>query len=131
MQDPNPNVSGQGFARLRAAGVTVDSGILEEEAKALNEAFTQFIRKHIPLVTLKAAMTLDGKIAPPPGESRNPTALGSGAEEQWIHHRDVARRMCTTPSERCDPGRCWNRDFGLTALTDHAAGARETGRCCG
>ena len=91
MQDPNSNVSGQGFARLRAAGVAVTSGILEEEARALNEAFTQFIRKHIPLVTLKAAMTLDGKIAPPPGESRNPTALGSGGSGSGYITSDVAR----------------------------------------
>ena len=78
MQDPNPLVSGKGFERLRNAGIAVASGILEEEAKPLNEAFAKYIRHHRPLVTLKAAMTLDGKIAPPPSESRNPTALGSG-----------------------------------------------------
>jgi len=78
MQDPNPLVSGKGFERLRNAGVAVASGILEEEAKPLNEAFAKYIRHKRPLVTLKAAMTLDGKIAPPPSESRNPTALGSG-----------------------------------------------------
>jgi len=73
MQDPNPLVSGQGFAKLRSAGINVSSGILEEPAKALNEAFAKYIRHHIPLVTLKAAMTLDGKIAPPPSQS-HPTA---------------------------------------------------------
>ncbi len=78
MQDPNPLVSGQGFERLRTAGIAVASGILEEEARPLNEAFARYIRHQQPLVTLKAAMTLDGKIAPPPSESRNPTALGSG-----------------------------------------------------
>src|SRR5271168_4665486 len=66
MQDPNPQVSGKGFARLRDAGVMVASGILEEEARTLNESFAKYIREHIPLVTLKAAMTLDGKIAGPP-----------------------------------------------------------------
>jgi diaminohydroxyphosphoribosylaminopyrimidine deaminase/5-amino-6-(5-phosphoribosylamino)uracil reductase len=85
MQDPNPLVSGQGFARLRQAGVMVEFGILEEEARALNESFAKYIRHRIPLVTLKAAMTLDGKIAPPPGESHNPTALGTGgAGRGWI-----------------------------------------------
>jgi diaminohydroxyphosphoribosylaminopyrimidine deaminase / 5-amino-6-(5-phosphoribosylamino)uracil reductase len=78
MQDPNPLVSGKGFERLRNEGIAVASGILEEEAKPLNEAFAKYIRHGQPLVTLKAAMTLDGKIAPPPSESRNPTALGSG-----------------------------------------------------
>src|SRR6202049_1549959 len=58
MQDPNPLVSGQGFAKLRSAGINVSYGILEEQAKALNEAFAKYIRQHIPLVTLKAAMTL-------------------------------------------------------------------------
>ncbi len=70
MQDPNPLVGGQGFVKLRAAGIDVSSGILEEEAKALNESFAKYIRYHVPLVTLKAAMTLDGKIAPPPNQSR-------------------------------------------------------------
>jgi len=85
MQDPNPQVSGQGFARLREAGIAVASGILEADAKALNEPFARYIRDHTPLITLKAAMTLDGKIAPPPSESLNPTALGAGgATGGWI-----------------------------------------------
>ncbi|HTA24588.1 MAG TPA: bifunctional diaminohydroxyphosphoribosylaminopyrimidine deaminase/5-amino-6-(5-phosphoribosylamino)uracil reductase RibD [Terriglobales bacterium] len=91
MSDPNPLVSGRGFERLRQAGVAVTVGILEEEAKQLNEAFTRYIRKHVPLVTLKAAMTLDGKIAPPPGESRNPTALGAGSSGSGYITSEVAR----------------------------------------
>ena len=67
MSDPNPKVSGKGFEKLRAAGVHVEVGGLEPEARYLNEAFARYIRNGIPLVTLKAAMTLDGKIAPPPG----------------------------------------------------------------
>jgi diaminohydroxyphosphoribosylaminopyrimidine deaminase/5-amino-6-(5-phosphoribosylamino)uracil reductase len=66
MADPNPAVSGRGFARLRQAGVQVASGLLEEEARPLNDAFAKYIRYKLPLVTLKAGMTLDGKIAPPP-----------------------------------------------------------------
>src|SRR6202140_1998495 len=68
MPDPNPKVSGQGFEKLRAAGVQVEVGRLEEQARRLNEAFARYIRHGTPLVTLKAAMTLDGKIAPPPAE---------------------------------------------------------------
>lgn len=91
MQDPNPLVAGKGFERLRNAGVSVASGILEEEAKVLNEAFAKYIRHHTPLITLKSAMTLDGKIAPPPGDLRHPAALGGGgASGGWITS-EVAR----------------------------------------
>jgi diaminohydroxyphosphoribosylaminopyrimidine deaminase / 5-amino-6-(5-phosphoribosylamino)uracil reductase len=69
MPDPNPKVSGRGFEQLRSAGIHVEVGQLENEAKKLNEAFARYIRHGTPLVTLKAAMTLDGKIAPPPAEA--------------------------------------------------------------
>ena len=66
MSDPNPLVSGNGFAKLRAAGIEVHEGLLNSEARKLNEAFAKYIRHKTPLVTLKTAMTLDGKIAPDP-----------------------------------------------------------------
>jgi diaminohydroxyphosphoribosylaminopyrimidine deaminase/5-amino-6-(5-phosphoribosylamino)uracil reductase len=69
MRDPNPAVSGRGFAKLRAAGIEVHEGLCESEAKMLNEAFAKYIRHKVPFVTLKTAMTLDGKIAPPPNEA--------------------------------------------------------------
>lgn len=69
MPDPNPKVSGRGFHQLRAAGIHVEVGRMEAEARKLNEAFARYVRHGIPLVTLKAAMTLDGKIAPPPTEA--------------------------------------------------------------
>jgi diaminohydroxyphosphoribosylaminopyrimidine deaminase / 5-amino-6-(5-phosphoribosylamino)uracil reductase len=69
MADPNPKVSGRGFEQLRAAGVQVEVGGLEDQARRLNEAFARYTRHGTPLVTLKAAMTLDGKIAPPPTET--------------------------------------------------------------
>jgi diaminohydroxyphosphoribosylaminopyrimidine deaminase/5-amino-6-(5-phosphoribosylamino)uracil reductase len=81
MQDPNPLVGGQGFAKLRDAGIDVSYGTLEEEARAMNEAFAKYIRHHVPLVTLKAAMTLDGKIAPPSSQSR-PTEHSTRSD--WI-----------------------------------------------
>lgn len=74
MPDPNPKVSGRGFEKLRAAGVHVEVGRLEAEAKRLNESFARYIRHNIPLITLKTAMTLDGKIAPPPGARSNDAA---------------------------------------------------------
>jgi diaminohydroxyphosphoribosylaminopyrimidine deaminase/5-amino-6-(5-phosphoribosylamino)uracil reductase len=83
--DPNPLVSGRGFQRLREAGISVASGLLVEDCLHINEAFANYIRRRVPLVTLKTAMTLDGKIAPPPGESENPTALGSASlSGGWI-----------------------------------------------
>ncbi|HTS06625.1 MAG TPA: bifunctional diaminohydroxyphosphoribosylaminopyrimidine deaminase/5-amino-6-(5-phosphoribosylamino)uracil reductase RibD [Candidatus Eisenbacteria bacterium] len=69
MADPNPKVSGQGFEQLRHAGVHVEVGQLDEQSRKLNEAFARYIRHRTPLVTLKAAMTLDGKIAPAPAEA--------------------------------------------------------------
>lgn len=85
MQDPNPLVNGTGFELLRAAGIEVTTGVCEPEARELNEAFAKYVRTRTPLVVLKAAMTLDGKIAPPPGESPVPSALGvGGATGGWI-----------------------------------------------
>jgi len=82
MPDPNPKVSGQGFDKLRAAGVQVEVGLLQEEARRLNESFARYIRHGTPLVTLKAAMTLDGKIAPPPAEVRDqPVGIPPGG---WV-----------------------------------------------
>ncbi|HMK28897.1 MAG TPA: bifunctional diaminohydroxyphosphoribosylaminopyrimidine deaminase/5-amino-6-(5-phosphoribosylamino)uracil reductase RibD, partial [Terriglobales bacterium] len=84
MQDPNPEVSGKGFERLRAAGIVVEVGLCEAEARALNESFAKYVRSGTPLVTLKAGMTLDGKIAPP-GGSGAVSALGvAGAASGWI-----------------------------------------------
>lgn len=85
ISDPNPVVSGRGFARLRQAGVQVTSGLLEEEARSLNDAFAKFIRYRLPLVTLKAGMTLDGKIAPPPEDAASAANMGVGGPTGgWI-----------------------------------------------
>jgi diaminohydroxyphosphoribosylaminopyrimidine deaminase / 5-amino-6-(5-phosphoribosylamino)uracil reductase len=79
MEDPNPQVAGKGFARLREAGIQVDVGLFEAEAKKLNESFAKYIRTGKPLVTLKSAMSLDGKIAP--AEDSNGE---SQANRPWI-----------------------------------------------
>jgi diaminohydroxyphosphoribosylaminopyrimidine deaminase/5-amino-6-(5-phosphoribosylamino)uracil reductase len=65
--DPNPLVSGQGIARLRTAGVEVELDVLEREAREINDGFARFIRTGRPLVTLKAAVSADGMLAPAPG----------------------------------------------------------------
>src|SRR6202158_1641896 len=93
MEDPNPQVSGQGFAKLRASGIKVELGVFEAEAKKLNESFAKYIRHGKPLVTLKSAMTLDGKIAdarkPGTGHtsesgSATPATEGARSGYHWI-----------------------------------------------
>ncbi len=78
--DPDPRVNGEGIARLRAAGITVDTGLLEAEARETLFGFIQKITLGRPMVTLKLATTLDGRIATHAGES------------QWITG-SPARRM--------------------------------------
>lgn len=91
MRDPNPQVSGRGLERLRAAGVEGHEGLLRDEARKLNEAFAKYIRLQTPFVTLKTAMTLDGKIAPPPGEPDPKQGLGAlRPSGGWITS-DIAR----------------------------------------
>ena len=68
--DPNPQHAGRGFAILQRAGIEVVQGVLAAECTQLNEAFNHWIVRRTPLVTVKAAMTLDGKIATASGESK-------------------------------------------------------------
>jgi diaminohydroxyphosphoribosylaminopyrimidine deaminase / 5-amino-6-(5-phosphoribosylamino)uracil reductase len=81
--DPNPLVDGQGFAQLRAAGITVEVGLLSERAEEAHAAFLKHQRTGLPRVTHKAALSLDGKIS----STRNaPTAL-TGPEARAAVHR--------------------------------------------
>ncbi len=70
MTDPNPKVAGKGIAELKRAGIEIETGLMENEAKRLNEAFAKFITNREPFVILKAAQSLDGKIATAGGESK-------------------------------------------------------------
>ena len=86
MQDPNPATSGRGFARLREAEIDLTTGILEEEARRLNEAFACWIRTKKPFVTLKCGLTLDGQLAlPVAGKRQRPTWITSEESRAEVH----------------------------------------------
>lgn len=87
MQDPNPLVAGKGLAILKDRGVEVSWGVLEDEARKLNEVFIKYITTKLPFVVLKAATSLDGKIATTTGESKWIT--GVQAREQGHRLRDI------------------------------------------
>jgi diaminohydroxyphosphoribosylaminopyrimidine deaminase/5-amino-6-(5-phosphoribosylamino)uracil reductase len=82
MKDPNPLVDGKGLANLKKAGVHVEVGILEKECKRLNEAFCKYIITKEPFIVLKAAATLDGKIATEDGESK---WITGEASRRFVH----------------------------------------------
>ncbi|MEM8698283.1 MAG: bifunctional diaminohydroxyphosphoribosylaminopyrimidine deaminase/5-amino-6-(5-phosphoribosylamino)uracil reductase RibD, partial [Pseudomonadota bacterium] len=81
VEDPDPRVSGRGFAALRAAGITVVTGVMETEAAAINAGFLARFRTGRPWMQLKMAATLDGRIATRAGESR------------WITGPEARRRV--------------------------------------
>lgn len=87
MTDPNPKVAGKGLAILREAGISVTVGVLEKEARELNEGFLKWITTGLPFVALKTAMSLDGKIATAGGESQWITNEASRLETHRL--RDV------------------------------------------
>ncbi len=84
IEDPNPVNSGRGFDRLRAAGVEVFTGVGEEEARNLNEAFACWIRTKKPFVTLKSALTLDGQLALPRERNKVYERLSKQKQTNWI-----------------------------------------------
>ena len=98
--DPNPLVAGQGIARLRAAEISVEVGLCQPEARRLNEAFARWIQDRRPFLRMKVAMTLDGRIAPPPG-------VQAARQPYWI----------TSPAARAavQPLR-WQSDALLTGI---------------
>src|ERR1700691_4423583 len=87
MQDPNPQVSGQGFRRLHEAGIAVEiASEFTDEAARLNEPFIHSMKTGLPLVTLKAALTLDGKIAAPEDNTGWITSDRARAHVQELRH---------------------------------------------
>ena len=90
MQDPNPEVAGSGIAQLRAAGIKVDVGVLEDQAKALNPGFIKRMTSNRPLVTVKLAMSLDGRTAMASGESQWITSGEARSDVQRLRARSCA-----------------------------------------
>ncbi len=82
MADPNPLVAGRGIELLKANGIEVITGILEDEAKKVNEIFLKYITTGLPFCLLKTAMTLDGKIATHTGDSK---WITNGKSRSYVH----------------------------------------------
>jgi len=98
--DPNPAVAGHGADRMRAAGLAVTVGVCEAEARRLNEGFARWSQHRRPLVLMKVAMTLDGRIAPPAG-------VHTAREPYWI--TSEAARAAVQPLR-------WQADAALTGV---------------
>ena len=98
--DPNPNVTGHGMEALRTAGVETALSVCENEARRINEGFARWIQHQRPFVLMKVAMTLDGRIAPPPG-------VHIPAQPYWI--------TCEAARRAVQPLR-WQADAVLTGV---------------
>lgn len=90
MQDPNPLVAGQGLARIAAAGIMTDSGLLEAQARQLNPGFISRMERGRPFVRLKLASSLDGRTAMQSGESQWITGAAARADVQRLRARSSA-----------------------------------------
>ena len=82
MKDPNKNVRGKGFQRLKQSGIRIEYGVLEKEVLRVNEVFVKYITTGIPFCALKTAMTLDGKISTYTGDSK---WISNEKSRQWVH----------------------------------------------
>ncbi len=87
MRDPHPAVSGRGIQQLRRAGIVVDVGCLKQDATTLNEVYCHWMQTGRPFVILKAAMTLDGKIATATGASQWITGAAARAHVHQLRSR--------------------------------------------
>ncbi len=90
MEDPNPLVSGNGIAMIRAAGIQVDGPVLEDDARALNPGFVRRMERKRPYVRCKMAMSIDGRTAMGSGESKWITGPKARADVQRLRARSCA-----------------------------------------
>ncbi len=106
-EDPDPRVKGGGMARLRDAGIAVETGLLREEAEAVNAGYLMRQRDGRPMVTLKLATTLDGRIATHAGESRWITGEAARARGHMMRARQdaimvgIGTALADNPSLTC------------------------------
>ncbi len=105
--DPNPAHAGRAFGLLRRAGIEVVHGVLAEEAMRLNEAFNHWIVHRTPFVTVKAAMTLDGKTATASGESKWITGERARAEGMKLRRGADAILVGVNTVLADDPSLTW------------------------
>ena len=90
MQDPNPRVAGEGLERLKAAGIQVETGLLEAQARELNPGFISRLERGRPWVRLKLAASLDGRTAMASGESQWITGVAARQDVQRLRARSTA-----------------------------------------
>ena len=103
IEDPNPKVSGRGFAHLREAGVEVQTGVMAKEASRLNESYVHFMRTGRPFVHLKMAASLDGKVATVNGDSRWITGEQARARVHELRHGSDAIMIGGRTARADDP----------------------------
>ena len=108
IEDPNPRVSGRGFAHLRAAGIEVSTGLLADKAARLNEGFIHYMRTGRPFVHLKLAVSLDGKIATRTGDTR------------WVTGAEARKKGRLPPERLCiiALGKLGGRELGYNSDLD-------------
>lgn len=90
MQDPNPLVAGRGFERMRQAGIEVEFGVLEAQARAINPGFIKRMETGLPYVRIKLAMSVDGRTAMDSGESLWITGPAARSDVQKLRARSSA-----------------------------------------